>query len=451
MKFSNKFLLIALLIAGITACDFFDPEVVEDPNNSSLSGVLDNASKVQLQNLISGLEVRNRAAIGSNNILSSFGREIYPTFASDPRFINQWIGQDPSANAETDPSFFGSGGTYTTPYRAIKQANVLIQSAENTDVITDAERSGILGFAKTIQALQYLIPLNTQFDQGIRIDVADPTNLGPFLSYDDALQAIRDLLDEALTDLNNAGGSFVFTLTSGFSEFSTPATMANLNRAIAARAAIYAEDWDAAATAAEAAAPFFEVAAGEAVMNRGAYYVYNGPPDQFNPFFYLRNTTSIQLPTVHPELIADTLAGDERVDNKFFLRDNAVVLQGLTANYQDNRFATNTDPFPFFRNEELVLIYAEALAQRNQGTDLVDAVDAINAVRNTWGLADFASANQQDIIDEILFQRRYSLWLEGGHRWVDMRRYDRLDELPLDGGKIYSKIARPLSEPQPNQ
>lgn len=446
MKLTNKFLIIALLFAGITSCDFFDPDIIEDPNNSSLEGVLNNASKAQLQNLVTGLEIRHRASTGSINILSSFGREIYPTFASDPRFINQWIGQDPSADAENDPSFFGSGGTYTTPYRAIKQANVLMQSAQNTDVITDAERNGILGFAKTIQAFQYLIPLNAQFDNGIRFDVADVTNLGEFLSYDAALQEIRNLLDDGLSDLNSAGSSFVFTLTSGMDEFNTPATMADLNRAIAARAAIYAEDWDAAVTAVEDAAPFFELTANPDAMNKGGYFVYGDPPDIFNPFFYTRNTTSIQLPTVHPELIADTLAGDERVDNKFFLRDTPVVLQGLTANYQDNRFANTGAPFPFFRNEELVLIYAEALAQRNQGTDLADAVDAINVVRNSWGLGDFISVSQSAIIDEVLFQRRYSLWLEGGHRWIDMRRYDRLDELPLDGGKIYSKIARPLSE-----
>ena len=27
---------------------------------------------------------------------------------------------------------------------------------------------------------------------------------------------------------------------------------------------------------------------------------------------------------------------------------------------------------------------------------------------------------------------RYSLLFEGGHRWIDLRRYGRLDELPLD-------------------
>jgi hypothetical protein len=431
---------------GISACDFLDPNQISDPNNPSIEGVLTNASKAQLQNLVTGLEVRHRATTGANNILSTFGREIYPLFASDPRFINQWIGAGEGADAETDPQFFGSAGTYTTPYLTVRQGNVLIESANNTNAITEQERNGYLGVAKTLQAYSYLIPLNAQYVNGIRIDVDDVNNLGPFLDYDDALQEIRDLLDEAEVNLNAAGSSFSFVLTDGFEEFSTPADFVNLNRAIAARAAIYAEDWDAAVTAVEGAAPFFELAVGADEMNKGGYFVYGDPPDIFNPFYYVPNTTAIQLPMAHPSMIADAEAGDLRVDNKFFLRDDPVTLQGLTSQYQDNRFSGTGDSFPFFRNEELVLIYAEALAQRNQGTDLVDAVDAINIVRNTWGLGDFVSASQSDIIDQILFERRYSLWFEGGHRWIDARRYDRLDELPLDGGQIYEYIARPQSE-----
>jgi len=446
MKYLNKLLLLVLLFAGISACDFLDPNEVSDPNNPSIEGVLTNASKAQLQNLVTGLEVRHRATTGANNIMSTFGREVYPLFASDPRFVNQWVGVGSNADAENDPTFFGSGGTYTTPYLTVRQGNVVIRSANNTDAITDAERNGYLGVAKTLQAYSYLIPLNAQYSNGIRIDVADVNNLGPFLSYDDALQAIRDLLDEAQTNLNAAGSSFSFVLTDGFGEFDSPADFANLNRAIAARAAIYAEDWPAAVTAVNAAAPFFELAEGASVMNKGGYFVYGDPPDIFNPFYYVPNTTAIQLPMVHPDMITDAEAGDLRVDNKFFLRDDPISLQGLTSQYQDNRFSGTGDSFPFFRNEELVLIYAEALAQRNQGTDLVDAVDAINVVRNTWGLGDFTSANQSDIIDQILFERRYSLWFEGGHRWIDARRYDRLDELPLDGGQIFGFIARPQSE-----
>ncbi|HET8864218.1 MAG TPA: RagB/SusD family nutrient uptake outer membrane protein [Gracilimonas sp.] len=454
MKYLNKILLIALLTAGVSACDFLDPNEIEDPNNPQLELVLENASKPQLQNLVTGLEDRHRATTGANNLLSTFGREVYPLFASDPRFINQWVGVGANADAENDPAFFGSAGAYSTPYRAVYQGNILIESVNNTDAVTDEERNGYLGFAKTLQAYSYLIPLMTQYkadpgnnhEGGIRIDVDDVENLGPFLEYDQALQEIRDLLDEALVNLNAAGPSFSFELTAGFSEFNTPSTFSDLNRAIAARAAIYAEDWDGAITAVNDAAPFFELAVGADVMNKGGYFVYGDPPDIFNPFYYEPNTTAIQLPMVHPDLIADAEPGDLRVENKFFLRDDPISLQGLTSQYQDNRFSGTGDSFPFFRNEELILIYAEALARRAQVTDLVDAVDAINMVRNTWNLGDFASADQQAIIDQILFERRYSLWFEGGHRWIDARRYDRLDDLPLDGGKIFEYLARPQSE-----
>ena len=59
----------------------------------------------------------------------------------------------------------------------------------------------------------------------------------------------------------------------------------------------------------------------------------------------------------------------------------------------------------------------------------------INVIRvNSGGLAPTtltaASANN-DILTEILLQKRYSLLLEG-HRWVDMRRYGRLSQLPID-------------------
>jgi len=48
----------------------------------------------------------------------------------------------------------------------------------------------------------------------------------------------------------------------------------------------------------------------------------------------------------------------------------------------------------------------------------------------------------------MLFQRRESLWAEGGHRWIDARRYNRLDEIPagLDGGQIFTSLERPLRE-----
>lgn len=444
-KLIFRCLVFLLLMGGFVGCDLVDPDRIEDPNNPSVSEVLENANQAQLQNLISGLEVRHRAStVGFLDVIGSFGREIYPMRASDPRNLRDLIGLAEGSNAEEEPSYRGSGSVWTSPYLVIKQANVVIQSVQNTDNINKQQKNGFLGVTKTFKAFHYLIPLLTQSkENGIRIDVNDPLNPGPFVPFNEALPQIRAMLDEARGNLQQAGNNFTFELTEGFSDFSTPSTFENLNRAIDARAALYAEDWSGALESLEQAKPFFELASGEDVLNKGAYFIYTGPPDAFNPLYYPRNAATNQIEMVHPSMIKDAEDGDGRVENKFFERDNPITQQGLSSKYQDDRFESNTSPVPFFRNEELILIYAEANAQL---TNFGEANKAINYVRNTWSLNDFSGTSKDEVIDQLLYERRYSLWYEFGHRWFDAKRYNNLDELPTDGGKIFEFYARPLSE-----
>jgi hypothetical protein len=118
--------------------------------------------------------------------------------------------------------------------------------------------------------------------------------------------------------------------------------------------------------------------------------------------------------------------------------------------YEVSMYASNTSNFSIIRNEELVLMYAEAMIQTNK---LADAVKALDLVRTSSGLQALATAkptivaNKDLLIDEVLNQRRYSLFFEG-HRWFDMRRYNRLDKLPNDATnhKVYDKMPRLQSE-----
>ena len=91
-------------------------------------------------------------------------------------------------------------------------------------------------------------------------------------------------------------------------------------------------------------------------------------------------------------------------------------------------YPTNISSVPILRNEELLLLRAEAnLQSGNPGAALTD----INAVRTvSGGLAPLASLGS-DPIGALLYERRYSLLWEG-HRWNDVRRYGRLNQLPLD-------------------
>ncbi len=441
---------MGLSIIGLLAFSACDVDVVNDPNNPSLGAATANASKAELQLLVTGVEARSRGfAEYAAELFGSFGRECYAFFGSDPRFLNDWLGL--GGNAETYPDFFASAGTYVTPYLAVKQANVIIEAANNSSQLSTEEVFGYTGFAKTMKGFQLLWPLLQQYQNGIRIDVERPLDPGPTLGFDAALAEIRALLNEGFSDLDKAGASFAFNLTSGFADFANPDAMAQVNRAVAARAALYAEDFGGALTALNESFMNLD-AASAADLNVGPQHVYGNAPDVNNPLFYPLDAATSTILCVHPGLLEDALPGDGRVTAKFAERvnnpitDANLVDQGtgtvIVGQYQDGRWASNTSSIPMIRNEELLLIYAEA--QARQGGD---AVSAINTIRNIWGVGDYTGGTSTDeLIDEILFQRRYSLWLEG-HRWVDMRRLGRLDQIDTrEGGTIYTQVERRVSE-----
>jgi len=443
--------ILLLCFLSFSACEI---EEVTDPNNPSVQSATNDASLVEIQFLVTGLEGGNRGYYGSaTQMFGTFGREVWPYFASDPRFLGDWLG------STTYNGFFGSGGTYATPYRSVKQANVLIEAAENSTQLTAQQAAGAQGFAKTIKGLQLTIPLLQQWNNGIRIDVSDPLNPGPRVGIDNpqaAFAEILNILDDGLSDLNAAGNSFPFEFTSAFSAFSTPAEFAQVNRAIAARVALYAEDYSAAAAALNNSFMDLDVDAGTSdKMFIGPVHVYGNPPDAANPLFQPFDQPTARILICHPAWIEDALDGDQRLNKVDLLVDNKQTNPGLrdgngdllVGEYQDVRYSGPTDDIPFIRNEELILIYAEVNARQNN-TD--EAVRAINIVRNTWGVGDYTGGTSLDeLIDEILFQRRYSLWAEGGHRWVDLRRTGRLNENYVDlrdQGGLITSVARPTDE-----
>ena len=444
MKSTFKYIVSSTLLIACLLTTSCSVDEITDPNNPSLASVTNDASKAELQTLITGLEARHRNYFGSaTQMFGSFGREVWAFFGSDPRFTSDWLGIGIS---EPYQDFFGSAGTYISPYLAVKQANVLIDAAAGSSTLTSAEQAGYAGFAKTIKGHQLLFPLLQQFNNGIRTDVKDPLNLGPIQGYDEALAVIRSELDAGFSDLN--GAQVPFSLSSGYGGFGDAAGLASVNRAIAARAAIYAGDYSGALSALSSS--FMNLnAASAADLMVGPAHVYGQAPDINNPLFYPFDKPTSTILIVHPGLVEDALPGDGRLA-KFAQRvTNPAASSGvpIPGDYQDARWSDNAAPIPYIRNEELILIYAEA--KLNTG-DPAGAIAAINTIRNIWGVGDYSGGQSTDeLMDEILFQRRYSLWAEGGHRWVDLRRTNRLTSEYIDlrdGGTIFTQVAKRTSE-----
>lgn len=441
IKYKQLAVVLALSLA-LPACEVED---IPDPNNPTIESVQVNASIPSLNNLVAGTEAAMRIDLGTYyDDIGVVGREHYRFSSAEPRFASDLLG---AGNAVLDNNTFYTTRPWSARYRAVKNANILIASANNTNQITEQQKQAYLGFAKTIKAHQLLMNLTLMNENGIRIDVDDPDNLGPIVGRAEALTAIANLLDEAQVHLQNTGDDFPFPLSGGFHDLFTPGDDAEVpeeflrfNRALAARVAVYREDFSGALEALDGS--FLEL---NDNFRKGVYYVFStSSGDQLNPLYYARNATG-EVRVAHPSYVADATPGDDRL-SKVALRDAAATHpSGLSSRYDVALFSTNVDPVPIIRNEELILIYAEAKIQTNA---LQDAVDALDIIRTGHGLAPYTGpVTQEALIDEMLRQRRYSLYFEG-HRWVDMRRYNRLDQLPIDrtGDDVWTSFPIPFSD-----
>jgi len=403
-------------------------------NNATVQDFAANATEGELNNLASGTEsgMRTNLALYLDDV-GTIGRELYHFSISEPRYVTDLLG----ANAATlSNSNFYITNPWASRYQVIKNCNVLIQAATNSKSITAAQRSGYLGFARTIKAYQLLLLLNLTDSNGVRIDVADPDHLGPLVQPADALAAISALLDSAKSDLG--GATVAFTLA-GFGGFSDAPGLLKVNRALAARVDVYRQNWSAALT--DLSQSFFGL---QVPFGAGVYHVFGtGSGDQLNTFFIPQNQTG-EVRVAHPSFAADISAGDDRI-GKATLRQSVASLNGLSSNRDVWVYTTSTTPVPIIRNEELILIYAEANIQL---LDLPDAVVALNAIRVAHNLGPYAGAvSKSALLTEMLNQRRYSLYCEG-HRWVDLRRYGLLSQLPIDrvGDDVWTEFPIPVSE-----
>lgn len=438
----KKISIIGSLVLGVAATTSCTFDEVVDPNAPSLGGVQQNATVGQLNELVVGIESTMRNGLGIETTASgTLAREMY-VFDADPRNTGDLLGKN---GIDLDNNSFYSVAQWNGNYRAIRNTNILLNAIGNTESIEETERNGYAGFAKTIQAYE-LIQILKSYGMA-RTDVADELNLGPILGFDAAIADVRALLDEANTNLNGAGSDFIFPLA-GFS--GSVSDFQEFNRGVAALAAVYAGDGNGALTAL-ASSSLNLGASTLADLNAGPKHVFSQQAnDQTNPVF--KGPSTPDNPNngdqiiVHPSFIADADPGDDRVARKTAPRPDPSTQDDLTGNFETRLYATNVTPIDLLRNEELILIYAEASIIAGRPGD---AVTALNVIRNvSGGLDNYMGATTNDALtDELLKQRRYSLWSEN-HRMFDLRRYNRSDMLPIDraGDQIFNVFPIPLSE-----
>jgi hypothetical protein len=368
------------------------------------------------------------------DVTGVMGRELYRFSPTEPRYTTELLGNGTSVPGNNQ---FYIITPWQARYKIVKLGAQIIKEAAASTTITDAERRGYTGVAKTIVAHELLMNLNLTWTNGIYINLAaDNPASGPVIPSAAALDSIHQMLDDAGLALKN---SVIPPLPVGFKGFYDAAGFYKFNRALASRVAVYRQQW---AVAGKALIESFFSLTGD--LNAGpkhAFAMYQG--DILNPCYIDKNQTA-NVRLAHPSFATGTIASDNRLA-KTSVRNNPVTQDGLTSNRDLWIYPVNVTSIPIIRNEELILLYAEIRAQQS---GLSDAIIAINRIRTAHNLGTYTGdVSQTALITEMLNQRRYSLAFEG-HYWVDMRRYSRLDQLPVDrtGDDVWEKLPLPAAD-----
>ncbi len=435
--------LILLGVLTSAGCSF---DLSTNPN--SPDPISENPTRAELAAATNGVLIAFRTDFADFPLdMGIIGREVLRFDGSDPRFTGELLlgPLDPGSDA------FG-GDHWADQYAAIRGGNLIVAVLPTASELSAEEQSATSGYVKTLQALNYLIIINSHTQDSVPI-VTDTAVTAPPAAFSTRAQVfthIITLLDQANTELAAGGAAFPFPLPPGFNNFDAPTTFNQFNRALRARVAVYNDDFAGALTA---LAGSFVDAPG--ALDLGVYMDYGtGAGDLANPLSIdPQQGENFAHPSLETgaQLQIDGVTPDLRFVNKIVPRPISSN-NGLTSDLGWIRYPSPGSLIPIIKKEELILLRAEA----NIGlSNLPAALPDINTVRTTSGnlapLADLGTADAA--LTELLYNKLYSLMFEGAHRWIDARHYGRLDQLPVDreGDIVFSTLPIPTDEILPRQ
>ncbi len=448
----------AILVGALGACSDFDIVNTNAPTVEELTGT---PTRAILARAATGIFFQAFNDVGTEiQFYALYGREGYNLLGNDPRETGEQI------RGPADPTGRHSG-IWIGPFSAIRTINTYFTALPLATGLTEPELRASTGFAKTMKAWHiHRLAVRTG-ELGIPLDVDRPITAepAPFVPFSTALEAASALMDEALADLQAGGAAFPFTVAPGYTGFTTPATFARFNRALAAKMLVRRATfvnctacWAQASTAIDGS--FITTAGLPGSLATGVSFAYSttaGEPT--NPVSEVLTNDRLW---VHPSIVT---GAQRQPDNSPDLRlTRKVLAAGRTKNLNDlvgthkpvlynsstNPAAANLGaPIPWINNEELLLLRAEI--RWNTG-NRQGAIDDINLVRlHAGGLAATsltAASPNADFVTELLYNRLYSLMWAQGTRWIDARRYGRLGSLPVDrtGDTRYQNMIVPAAE-----
>ena len=314
---------------------------------------------------------------------------------------------------------------WKTAYQQIYYANAIIDGTQQSTGLPDADKNRITGEALLMRSLLYY------YLQQLFGDIPYTSSLDYEHNRSLSKTGAAAVLEQLEMDVKEAAT----LLEDNYRNAERIYPNRKVAELLLARIYLLQEEWALAEQTAESIlqSPLyqFQTDLNEVFHKSGTHILWqlkpenNGDATREASFYYFDNAAP------HAYALASDLVGSF-ADND--LRKQAWMSQvnfnndsWSRAEKYKNLAGTNTNEYSVvFRLEEVYFMMAEALAKQNR---VDEALPYLNATRERAGLTAFISLSDEDFITELLAEKRHEFFTESGHRFFDLNRLNRLDEL----------------------
>lgn len=423
-----------ILISLLTGCEsFLDIDAPKDQLVTTTTFDNDSHANAAMLGLYISMNTLGNTSFRIPLLTGLYADEL-TTYASNDVIVQHYQNTLQPTDAYTN-SFWDN------VYNWIYQANAIIEGCESSPSLSPELSKQLMAEAYFIRAFCYFYLANLYGDVPLLIETDYQTNaVMPRSPVKQVYEQITADLGIALQDLNS--GYVDGTGKGVYEERLRPNQAAA--QALLSRVYLYNEHWDRAERSADQVIAhnniYDTVGIHEVFLRNSREAIWQMQKVQPNT----RGTHEGQhfLITTRPvpsEL--NSTAISESLRSSFELHDRR--LAGWVGTVTDNvaipsvsyyfpykfKDGSQTSPTEYttpLRLAEQYLIRAEARAQQG---NLTGALVDLNVIRRRAGLDLITSGTRTAVLDAILDERRKEFFVEWGHRWLDLKRTGKADEV----------------------
>ncbi len=413
--------IFSILAIGTIGCESFVE--VDPPKNSLVSEtVFEDVTTVESALANVYVKMRQQGLVSGNFSLSiSMG-----VYADEL----DYFGTSPDILKLYGHNVLASDGQVSAwwnhAYNLIYAANDIIEGVGNSSALNDEDKNWFVGQALFVRAYMHSLLVSLYGDVPY-ITTTDyiKNNSASRLPINTVYQKMIDDLDDAsslLRDIDQAGDHIL--------------PSQEVVHALLARLYLYSENWTMAESMSTKLIDNFQLEAIDNVFLKGSNETIwqlklgDNPVNTYDALQLIITAIPTQGVALAGGLITAFEAGDLRYT---YWTESITSSDGLTTLHYAHKYkathntTTKSEEYPIiFRLGEQYLIRAEARVQLG---DIAGAQEDINTIRNRAGLGNTAANDKTSLLEAILQERRIELFTEQGHRWFDIKRTGKAEEV----------------------